>query len=82
MNWALISFGARSDALAALATAAAHELGPVTIDHGDTACKTPDAAAYIARARQHRAKQQAKAAKKPARAKKPAAKRSPAKALS
>ena len=76
MNWALIAIGARTDALAARATAAAERLGPVTIDHGDTSCKTPDAALYIAKARAHRAKHPApakKTAKAPAPAKKPAA---------
>lgn len=68
MNWALIAVGARSDGLAAVATAAAERIGPVEIDHGDTSCKTPDAALYIAKARAHQAK-------KPT-AKKPTAKKS------
>lgn len=72
MNWALIAIGARSDALAAAATAAAERLGPVAIDHGDTACKTPDAALYIAKARDHQHKKAAK---------KPAARRPPARAV-
>jgi 3-methyladenine DNA glycosylase AlkD len=71
MNWTLIAIGARSDALAAPAIAAAERIGPVDIDHGDTCCKTPDAALYIAKARAHRSKKTAK--------KKPAAKKTSAK---
>ena len=83
MNRALIAIGARSDALARLATAAARKIGPVEVDHGDTDCKTPDAVSYIAKAREHRAKLEAKRggkpAAKPAPAKKAAAKKAPAK---
>ena len=77
MNWALISVGSRSDGLAALAVAAAERIGPVDIDHGDTSCKTPDAALYITKTRAHRTrKTAAKAvAKKPAAAKAAAAKK-------
>ncbi|MDC0721774.1 DNA alkylation repair protein [Nannocystis bainbridge] len=66
MNGTLIAIGTRSDALARLATAAARTIGPVEIDHGDTDCKTFDAVAYIAKGREHRAKQEAKAKPKPA----------------
>ncbi|MFY0535987.1 hypothetical protein [Nannocystis pusilla] len=66
MNHALIAIGARSDALARLATAAARKIGPVEVDHGDTDCKTPDAVSYIAKAREHRAKMEAKHGGKPA----------------
>ena len=52
------------------------------VDHGDTACQTPDAATYIAKVRAHQAKQvaakpkvKAKAAAKPKP--KPAAKPKP-----
>ncbi len=50
MNGALISIGCRDAAHhdAALATAA--RLGPVSIDHGDTACKTFDAGETIEKA--------------------------------
>lgn len=50
MNSALIAIGLRSPELqqAALATAAA--IGKVEVDHGQTSCKTPDAAAYIHKA--------------------------------
>lgn len=47
MNAALISIGCRSAALRKAATAAAKRVGAVEIDHGDTSCKTPDAAATI-----------------------------------
>ncbi|HEU5316347.1 MAG TPA: DNA alkylation repair protein [Chloroflexota bacterium] len=47
MNDAVIAVGGRSEALRIQATAAAKRIGKVNVDHGDTACKTPDAAAYI-----------------------------------
>lgn len=47
MNQALISIGCRSAALRKAATAAAKRIGKVEVDHGDTACKTPDAKEYI-----------------------------------
>jgi 3-methyladenine DNA glycosylase AlkD len=47
MNMALIQIGCRNAALRKAATAAAKRIGKVEVDHGDTACKTPDAAAYI-----------------------------------
>ncbi len=47
MNAAVIAIGGRSAALRKLATAAAKRIGPVEVDHGDTACKTPDAVTYI-----------------------------------
>ena len=92
MHGALIAIGGRSDELAEPAMAVAARLGPVVIDHGDTACETPDAAAYIAkiRARATSAKSaphgrpaaKKPAAKKPAMkkpaTKKPAAKKKPA----
>ncbi len=49
MNRALITIGGRNAALRKLATAAARRVGQVDVDHGDTACKTPDAEAYIAK---------------------------------
>ncbi|HEY8376326.1 MAG TPA: hypothetical protein VIK91_07555, partial [Nannocystis sp.] len=79
MNRALIGIGARSDALAELALAAARRIGPVAVDHGDTCCETPDAILYIPKAREHRAKQEAKtAAKKSSKAAAPKAKTSSA----
>lgn len=47
MNMALITIGGRNAALRKRATAAAKRIGTVEVDHGDTSCKTPDAAAYI-----------------------------------
>ena len=47
MNMAIIQMGSRNAALRVAATAAAARIGAVDIDHGDTACKTPDAATYI-----------------------------------
>jgi 3-methyladenine DNA glycosylase AlkD len=49
MNNAVIAIGGRNPALAAAATAAAGRIGRVAVDHGETGCKTPEAAAYIAR---------------------------------
>jgi len=60
MNFTLINLGCRSDALDAAATAAAARIGKVAVDHGQTGCKTPDAASYIRKTRAHQA---AKAAK-------------------
>ena len=47
MNLALIAIGCRRAALRKAAVTAAKRIGAVEIDHGDTACKTPDAAATI-----------------------------------
>jgi hypothetical protein len=47
MNSALIAIGVRNQALQKKALAVAKKIGQVVIDHGDTNCKTPDAAAYI-----------------------------------
>ena len=47
MNHAVIMIGGRSPALKKAALAAAKRIGKVEVDHGDTSCKTPDAAAYI-----------------------------------
>jgi 3-methyladenine DNA glycosylase AlkD len=49
MNAAVIAIGGRSAALRKLASGAAKRIGPVEVDHGDTACTTPDAATYIAK---------------------------------
>lgn len=49
MNNALIAIGIRNPALETLALAAAARIGKVEVDHGQTGCKTPDAAAYIQR---------------------------------
>jgi 3-methyladenine DNA glycosylase AlkD len=47
MNGALIAIGGRSPALRKAALAAAKRVGVVDVDHGDTSCETPDAAAYV-----------------------------------
>jgi 3-methyladenine DNA glycosylase AlkD len=47
MNMAVIQIGCRNAALRRAATAAAKRIGKLEVDHGDTACKTPDAAEYI-----------------------------------
>jgi hypothetical protein len=47
MNGAVISIGGRSAPLKKAALAAAKRIGKVEVDHGDTSCKTPDAAPYI-----------------------------------
>lgn len=49
MNNALIAIGIRNAALEPPALAAAARIGKVVVDHGQTGCKTPDAAAYIHR---------------------------------
>jgi 3-methyladenine DNA glycosylase AlkD len=47
MNGTLISIGGSNPALQKKALAAAGRIGKVEVDHGDTDCKTPDAASYI-----------------------------------
>lgn len=47
MNSAVIGIGGRNEKLQKKALAAAARIGKVEVDHGDTDCKTPDAAAYI-----------------------------------
>ena len=53
MNQALIAIGCRNEPLRKGALAASKRVGRVEIDHGDTACKTPDAAEYIAKTWAH-----------------------------
>jgi 3-methyladenine DNA glycosylase AlkD len=67
MNRALIAVGSRSAELAETAIAAARRIGPVEINHGDTACQTPDAELYIKKSRAYaaeKARSGAKAARK------------------
>ena len=52
MNMALCAVGIWMPALRKDAVAAAGRVGKVEVDHGETGCKTPDAAAYIAKAAQ------------------------------
>ncbi len=47
MNWALITIGCRSSAMRKGVLAAAKRIGEVTVDHGNTACKTPDVAQTV-----------------------------------
>jgi 3-methyladenine DNA glycosylase AlkD len=47
MNNAVIAIGIYKPALTEEAMAAASRIGKVVVDHGDTACKTPDAFTYI-----------------------------------
>jgi 3-methyladenine DNA glycosylase AlkD len=49
MNNALIAMGIRNETLQKEAVAVANKIGIVEVDHGDTSCKTPDAADYIER---------------------------------
>jgi 3-methyladenine DNA glycosylase AlkD len=56
MNGAVITIGVRSAPLRKLAVAAAKRIGKVEVDHGDTACKTPDASEYIAKTVAYRRK--------------------------
>ena len=71
MNSALIAIGIRNDALEEQALAAAARIGKVEVDHGETGCKTPDAAPYIRRTvarRQRKAQAAAEKAAKPTKA--------------
>ena len=61
MNNALINIGVRNSALEKKAVAAAKRIGKVVVDHGETGCKTPDAASYIAKTLAHRRKKAKKA---------------------
>jgi 3-methyladenine DNA glycosylase AlkD len=54
MNGALISIGIRNGKLEKKALAVAKKIGKVEVDHGETNCKTPDAAEYIRKARQRK----------------------------
>jgi len=53
MNSALIQMGCRNVALKKAALATAKRIGQVEVDHGDTACETPDAAERIEKAWAH-----------------------------
>src|SRR5690606_14781934 len=53
MNQAVIAIGCRSAKLRRTALAAAKRIGKVEVDHGDTACKTPDARESIEKAWAH-----------------------------
>lgn len=47
MNSALIAIGIYRDSLREEALSIARKIGKVTVDHGETNCKTPEAEAYI-----------------------------------
>lgn len=47
MNRALITIGGRSSAMRKAVLSAAKSIGEVALDHGDTACKTPDIAQTV-----------------------------------
>ncbi len=64
MNGALIAIGLRNDRLEKKALAVAAKIGKVEVDHGETSCKTPDAAEYIQKTRLYKHKKKAKAAAK------------------
>ncbi len=55
MNRVVITIGCRSPGLRAAALAAANRIGRVDVDHGDTACETPDARTAIEKAWAHAA---------------------------
>ena len=61
MNGALIAIGIRNERLQEKALAAANRVGKLTVDHGETNCKTRDAAEYILKSA--RRKQKARSAK-------------------
>jgi len=53
MNTCLIAIGTYRKPLRKAAIAAAKRIGQVEVDHGETGCKTPDAASYIEKAAAH-----------------------------
>jgi 3-methyladenine DNA glycosylase AlkD len=64
MNGALIAIGLRNETLEKKAIAVAKKIGKVEVDHGETGCKTPDAAEYIAKAKYFGIRKTARAASK------------------
>lgn len=61
MNGALIGIGSRNSKLQKQALAVAAKIGKVDVDHGNTGCKTPDAASYIRKTIAHKQAKTAKA---------------------
>jgi 3-methyladenine DNA glycosylase AlkD len=53
MNNALINIGVRNSKLEKKSIAAAKRIGAIDVDHGETRCKTPAAAAYIKKTLTH-----------------------------
>lgn len=64
MNMAIINIGVRGGALYTGAMTSAKMIGPVIVDHGQTGCKTPDAAVYIDKTLAHQAEKAARKAAK------------------
>jgi hypothetical protein len=62
MNSALIAIGIRNEALETRALSVAAAIGKVEVDHGETNCKTPDAAGYIHKTLEYRRKKARKSA--------------------
>jgi len=56
MNQALICLGIRNSKLEKKARAAAKKIGKVEVDHGQTSCQTPAAAAYMTKTLEYRKK--------------------------
>ncbi|KAA9327476.1 DNA alkylation repair protein [Hymenobacter busanensis] len=56
MNNCLIGIGSRNEALRRRVESAADRIGPVTIDHGDTACQTFEIRPYLAKVWARKAK--------------------------
>jgi 3-methyladenine DNA glycosylase AlkD len=73
MNTALIGIGGYLETLRDAALATARAIGPVQVDHGETGCKTPEAAVYIAKMAARDAATKKTPTVRPARAAKAAA---------
>jgi 3-methyladenine DNA glycosylase AlkD len=69
MNRTLIAIGCRNESLKSRALKAAAAVGHVEVDHGETSCETPDAAAYIEKTWAHKRPKGKAAGAKPARRK-------------
>ncbi|MRG92750.1 DNA alkylation repair protein [Polyangium spumosum] len=74
MNGALIAIGGYIEPLREKALEVARAIGKVEVDHGETNCKTPDAAEYITKMVAHQAKRAGAATKKAGAKKAPAKK--------
>lgn len=69
MNRALIAIGVVNDHLQEKALVTAAKIGKVEVDHGETNCKTPDAAEYIKKTVTYRKEKEAKVKQKASKAK-------------
>ncbi len=67
MNGAMIVMALRHDSLHRAVLAATERIGPVSVDHGQTGCKTPEVAPYVERTLAHRARRAARQAQKAAK---------------